>query len=321
MEERSGDEKKQNNCRKLSDFHSQKENNEKEKNGEKIKRYSKQVCNLYIKELCHFQNDKLHEPQIKSNEKEHHKKSKKRFSLPDFTEGKEQKKNSKEKTYYNQLRKKQRKKSYNFTNKKTLKKETSEETSQKASCNTLKYSQKDSLKSIEKLKHIKISNFSPKKKKHEKNRELKCSTPDVKKLKHNHIYKHYHHKNQKSNDDRIKYSNFEFDIDLIKSRQKPIKINQVSQKFKIANDFNELNSKIFLYDKDICLKPMYISDEIEEEEIKKSLYCSKSENNLSDLVSPINDNKKNQNHAHKFQEFLGKGESKDQLISLITYFK
>ena len=69
MEERSGDEKKQNNCRKLSDFHSQKENNEKEKNGEKIKRYSKQVCNLYIKELCHFQNDKLHEPQIKSNEK------------------------------------------------------------------------------------------------------------------------------------------------------------------------------------------------------------------------------------------------------------
>ena len=311
MEERSRDEKKQHNYIKLSDSHSHQENNETLKNGKKIKRYSKQVCNLDEKELYNFSN----EPKIKSNEKQYHKKPKKRYG---FIEEKEEKKNSNEKTSDNHLRKKPRKKSYNFTNKKSLKKEISEETLQKASSNMLKYSQKDSLESIgnfENCKHIKISNFLPNKKKLEKNSKLKCSTPEVKKLKH------YHYKNQKSNDDIIKYSNFEFDIDLIKSRQKQIKINRVSQKFKIANDFNELNSKIFLYDKDICLRPTYLSDEIKEEEIKKSLYCSKSEDNLSDLVSPINNNKKHQNHIYKIQEFLGKGESKEQLIRLIAYFK
>ena len=53
---------------------------------------------------------------------------------------------------------------------------------------------------------------------------------------------------------------------LYKSEDKIIKINLVSQKFKIANDFNEKNSNQFLVEKDECLREVILSDKIEEEE-------------------------------------------------------
>ena len=45
---------------------------------------------------------------------------------------------------------------------------------------------------------------------------------------------------------------------LDKSQDKQIKINLVSQKFKIADDFNERNSIQFLIEKDECLKKIMI---------------------------------------------------------------
>ena len=54
------------------------------------------------------------------------------------------------------------------------------------------------------------------------------------------------------------------EINFNKSQDEPIKINLVSQKFKIANDFNEKNSNQFLNDKDECLREVILSDEIKE---------------------------------------------------------
>ena len=48
--------------------------------------------------------------------------------------------------------------------------------------------------------------------------------------------------------------------------RKKIKINMVSQKFKIANDYDEINSNIFLKEKDECLKSFKLTDKIEEDE-------------------------------------------------------
>ena len=53
---------------------------------------------------------------------------------------------------------------------------------------------------------------------------------------------------------------------LKKQFEKPIKMNDVSRKFKIADDFNEINSKKLLYEKDKCLKRMHLTDKIENEE-------------------------------------------------------
>ena len=53
---------------------------------------------------------------------------------------------------------------------------------------------------------------------------------------------------------------------LKKQSEKPIKMNDVSRKFKIADDFNEINSKKLLYEKDKCLKRMHLTDKIEKEE-------------------------------------------------------
>ena len=51
-----------------------------------------------------------------------------------------------------------------------------------------------------------------------------------------------------------------------KPQNKPVKINLVNQKFKIADDFNEKNSNQFLNEKDECLKKITLTDEIEENE-------------------------------------------------------
>ena len=63
--------------------------------------------------------------------------------------------------------------------------------------------------------------------------------------------KHHHKKNLNSLHKQIKS---DYKKVLKKYIEKPIKMNIVSLKFKIANDFNEVNSKKFLYKKDKCLK-------------------------------------------------------------------
>ena len=69
-------------------------------------------------------------------------------------------------------------------------------------------------------------------------------------------------------------------ITRFKSQDKQIKINLVSQKFKIADDFNEKNSNQFLYEKDECLREIFLTDEIEEEESTPFGAENKNENIL-----------------------------------------
>ena len=75
--------------------------------------------------------------------------------------------------------------------------------------------------------------------------------------------KHHHKKNIDSLHKQIKS---DYKKVLKKNIEKPIKINIVSLKFRIADDFNEINSKTFLYEKDKCLKKMHLTDKIKEEE-------------------------------------------------------
>ena len=73
--------------------------------------------------------------------------------------------------------------------------------------------------------------------------------------------------------------------DYYKSQDKPIKKNFVNQKFKIADDFNEENSKKFLNEKDEYLREIILSDKIEKEETISS-YSEDERERLFEL-SPI----------------------------------
>ena len=96
----------------------------------------------------------------------------------------------------------------------------------------------------------------------------KCYTPDKAEKKHK---KHKQHHHKKNNDALHKLIKSDYKEILKNYVEKPIKINYVSQKFKIANDFNEINSKIFLYEKDKYLKKENLTDEIEEDEKSKDM--------------------------------------------------
>ena len=95
----------------------------------------------------------------------------------------------------------------------------------------------------------------------------------------------YHYKNNKlindSDEENQIYKNIRY-----KTQDKKIKINLVNQKFKIADDFNEKNSKQFLKEKDECLKKMILTDEIEEEGFIP--FCAENEN--ESILSSINKN-------------------------------
>ena len=114
-------------------------------------------------------------------------------------------------------------------------------------------------------------------------------------------------KNISSNDINIKHhynknspiaNNFQrenqiYKNDLDKSQDKQIKINLVSQKFKIANDFNEKNSNKFLNEKDECLREIFLTDKIEEDE-SFHFFIKNEKGNIYEL-SPIRKNKNNDN--------------------------
>ena len=75
---------------------------------------------------------------------------------------------------------------------------------------------------------------------------------------------------------------------LKKQTEKPVKMNNVSQKFKIADDYNEINSKKFLYEKDKCLKKINLIDEIEDEkENNDSFELTLSPTNLKKVYNPF----------------------------------
>ena len=81
----------------------------------------------------------------------------------------------------------------------------------------------------------------------------------------NYNHKHHQHKSSElTNNFHIK--NQLYKRDHYKSQDRPIKINLVSLKFRIADDFNEENSNKFLNEKDEFLKEVILSDEIKEEE-------------------------------------------------------
>ena len=90
------------------------------------------------------------------------------------------------------------------------------------------------------------------------NSSTKCFTPiiDLSSLD-------FHERHSKK--ENILNDNFNYRI-----QQKQIKINLVSLKFKIANDYDEAHSNIFLKEKDECLKKMKLTDKIEENEFELS---------------------------------------------------
>ena len=133
---------------------------------------------------------------------------------------------------------------------------------------------------IEKLhKKHKISNPNVlKKHSHDKidspKKHKRRFSPNIKKTKKmysnnninpsNYNHKHHHHKISELANNFHSKNQF-YRRDHYKSQDRPIKINLVSLKFKIADDFNEENSNKFLNEKDECLREVILSDEIKGE--------------------------------------------------------
>ena len=93
--------------------------------------------------------------------------------------------------------------------------------------------------------------------------------------------------------------------------QKEVKTNMVSEKFKIANDFDEEHSNIFLKEKDEGLKQVILSDVIEESEYElSSIYA----------IQQKRKNARSKSHKKGFKSFdclfnlSGSQESLSQLL-------
>ena len=110
----------------------------------------------------------------------------------------------------------------------------------------------------------------------------KCYTPNEK-HKSRKSSKRHHKQTIYSLHEQIKSDYKEI---LKKYIEKPIRMNYVSRKFKLADDYNEINSKKFLYEKDKCLKKMNLTDEIEDEEKKND----KVELSLSPINKDVDNN-------------------------------
>ena len=127
---------------------------------------------------------------------------------------------------------------------------------------------------------------------HKKN--IKLLSPDIKKTKKINYLNKVNSKIFKSS---VSTNNFNennnfYKDSRYKSQDKIIKMNLVSRKFKIADDFNEKNSNKFLKEKDECLKKMTLSDKIEEESI---YFYDKNAKNKLIRISTIKKNNINSN--------------------------
>ena len=181
-------------------------------------------------------------------------------------------------------------------------------------------------------KHSDEKNNSPKR--HHKRR----LSPDIKKMKkmsskynnynspkRNHHQHHHNHKSSKETDN-IKEQNQLYDRYHYKSQDKPIKMNLVSRKFKIADDFDEKNSNQFLKEKDECLREVILSDEIEEEKINNYLTINDKKSMIGSIndLSPINqvvDYSLNSKKINKKNKKNQKGDSTNFLFELINDLK
>ena len=174
-------------------------------------------------------------------------------------------------------------------------------------------------------KHSHEKHNSPKK--HHK----RIYSPDIRKIKKKssnynnftspkHVHQHHHyHKNIKL--ENVLYEeNQLYNRDRFLSQDKPIKMNFVSQKFKIADDFNEKNSNQFLKEKDECLREVILSDKIEDEKVSPFLEVNEK-GSLYEL-SPINktDNEYNLN-SKKIKRKKYENDSSNFLFELFDYLK
>ena len=123
-----------------------------------------------------------------------------------------------------------------------------------------------------------------------KTKKMKSIFNEINSTKHNHP--HHHKSSLSTNKYHRKYNK-----NHNKSQEKQIKKNLVSQKFKIANDFNEKNSNKFLNEKDECLREVILSDEIEEKE-STSFVFENEKGSINDL-SAIRENKNNYDLSNK----------------------
>ena len=193
--------------------------------------------------------------------------------------------------------------------------------------NTIKKSHENikSLNSNIHKKHSHEKNNSPKK--HHK----RIYSPDIRKIKKKssnynnftspkHVHQHHHyHKNTKLDNDLYEENKL-YNRDRFLSQDKPIKMNFVSQKFKIADDFNEKNSNQFLKEKDECLREVILSDKIEDEKVSPFLEVNEK-GSLYEL-SPINktDNEYNLN-SKKIKGKKYENDSSNFLFELFDYLK
>ena len=163
-----------------------------------------------------------------------------------------------------------------------------------------------------------------------KKRKTKFS-PDIKKMKNiNSNNKNNSSPKRKNHHNRHRTSIFTsniheekneiYDREKTKSQDKKIKINLVSLKFKIADDFNEKNSNQFLKEKDECLKALFLSDKIEEEKIIP-FYVQSEKGSINDL-SPINQNEEydslNRKRVKKNKYNKYKDDSSNSLFKLVS---
>ena len=148
-----------------------------------------------------------------------------------------------------------------------------------------------------------------KKQPHEKFDSQRFSTDLIKKEKINsnntninsskHNYQHSYSKKSQLTNNLHEKTQF-YKNERYKSQDKPIKINLVNQKFKIADDFNEKNSNQFLKEKDECLKKINLTDEIDEEEFIPFYVINEKESMLSSI------NKNECNYKDDSLKFLSK---------------
>ena len=173
---------------------------------------------------------------------------------------------------------------------------------------------------IELLKRLKVfsENYIPSKpnensnnpKKHSQEKPDKSHkrrfSRDIKKKK-NMNYTNSPKKKNRNFESTVSTNNFhgknQFYKNTYYSQDKPIKINLVSQKFRIADDFNEKNSNQFLKEKDECLKKIILSDVIEETEKEEAIFFySKNEKENIFKLSTIKKNIFNSNLNNKYSK-------------------
>ena len=163
-----------------------------------------------------------------------------------------------------------------------------------------------------------------------KKRKTKFS-PDIKKMKNiNSNNKNNSSPKRKNHHNRHRTSIFTsniheekneiYDREKTKSQDKKIKINLVSQKFKIADDFNEKNSNQFLKEKDECLKAIILSDKIEEEKAIP-FYVESGKGSIYEISSIKQNEDEDSLNKRKIKRKKYKNDSTNLLFELVYSLK